>query len=141
MEVLRLTYYVILPFVTDVWIGNNCITIFNSKMHWDTVRDMTSEKLWEDLAREIVISKYARKNRKFLAFLSFSGKNECSQRLAIGGGGLALCDANYLQTWPATLDDLNLSFDSDSDVCKYVGYGATNYVFPRYFLFFFFLFF
>lgn len=73
---------------------------------------MSSEELWEYLGREIMTSEHGSGNRKFLAFFSRS-KNEFSEYLAIGGGGLALCDANYLQTWPMSINEISSTILKD----------------------------
>lgn len=79
--------------------------------------EMNAVKLWEHLGREIMTSEYGCKNRKFLAFLpTKTCKNEYSRYLAIGGGGLALCDAKYIRTWPSALDDFNSSLNSNTYV-------------------------
>jgi len=77
---------------------------------------MNAEKLWEHLGREIMTSEYGRKSLKFLAFFSSNSKSEYPQHLAIGGGGLALCDAKYIHNWPASLDDFNSSLNSNTYV-------------------------
>ena len=93
------------------------MVVFNTELRWDAILKMNAEELWEHLGREIMTSEYGRKNHKFLAFLSSKCKKEYSHpHLAIGGGGLALCDAEYIRSWPAALDDFNLTLDSDAYV-------------------------
>lgn len=70
---------------------------------------MTSEELWEYFGREIMTSEHGYQHRKFLSFLSY-GKSRFPQNLAIGGGGLALCSAEYIDTWPESIDEINRCF-------------------------------
>lgn len=59
-------------------------------------------------------SDYGSQNRKYLAFLS-CGKNQFSKNLAIGGGGLALCGAEYVKSWPTSVDKIYACFVNDID--------------------------
>lgn len=104
---------IVLAFSDDENENNDCL-VFNSKLPLNTATNMSSEELWEYLGREIMTSEHGSRNRKFLAFLSRS-KNEFSEHLAIGGGGLALCDAEYLRTWPASMKDISSYFAYDSE--------------------------
>lgn len=77
--------------------------------------DMTAEDLWEYFGRELMTSEFGSTKRKFVAFVSHI-KGKCTKQLAIGGGGLALCDVQFLETWPTTLDGLKTCFGySDVD--------------------------
>lgn len=86
--------------------GNSGCLIFSSKLNIDMAVNMTSEELWEFFGREIMTSEHGYQHRKFLSFLSH-GKSKFSQHLAIGGGGLALCSAEYIETWPNSIDEIS----------------------------------
>ncbi|XP_065202210.1 uncharacterized protein LOC135832704 [Planococcus citri] len=92
--------------------GDGSCLIFHSKLDVESAATMSSEELWEYFGREIMTSEHGFKNRKFLAFLSH-GQGKISQNLAIGGGGLALCSAEYVRSWPGSIDGINNCFNNE----------------------------
>ncbi len=86
---------------------------------------MNAEELWAYFGRELMTSKYGSKNRKFLAIFSNSQRTT-SKPLAIGGGGLALCDAEYLKTWPVSVDDLKSWFVEYTQAENQFSTGETD---------------
>lgn len=92
--------------------------VFKSDLPVGVMSDMTAEALWEYFGRELMTSKFGSTKRKFVAFVS-QKKSTSTKQLAIGGGGLALCDIQFLETWPTTLDSLGACFgyhDVDSNL-------------------------
>lgn len=89
---------------------------------------MTSEELWEYFGRELMTSEYGLENRKFVAFFSRKN-NKFLEKLAIGGGGLALCDVDYLNTWPTTIDDISISFINQTFISLMPSFCTIPYVF------------
>lgn len=116
--------------ISDDANGNGGCLIFYSKLNIKTASTMSSEELWEYFGREIMTSEYGFKHRKFLSFLSCGEGNIC-QNLAIGGGGLALCSAEYLRTWPNSIDDINNFFSNEITP----NFSHTNHVKYAYYVY------
>lgn len=108
--------------------STNCI-IFQSKLDYEKVNQMSQLELWYYFAREIMSSNIASNNKKYLAFLSCTRYNgdkymgntrEHSEivkltqgYVAFGGDGLALLGTACLYTWAENVLDIKSRFEDD----------------------------
>lgn len=111
---------------------------FDNEQLWQ----LTEVELWKLVGHQLMNSKLASKNCKFLAFCSFSRfilnpteplwlpNKQVKGYVSLGGDGLALLSTHCLYTWPSTIDEIETKFKDNNlvDLQRFCNDSSNRYL-------------